>query len=156
MDLFERLLRGRLTSGGVFSKLTQGLLEPRVRPQPLLSKLLVGPQPILSPFLVGSPSLLIGASSLPVGPSSLPVGPLAIGSHLQAQVAQLFQNQLDAWIEIPIVVPPTCHRHNVALDEGNFKCVATDTVTSGVTSRRTVGFGEARWAVSGIPRETRR
>jgi hypothetical protein len=59
----------------------------------------------LPPLVVGLPPLLVG--SPPVF-----VGPLAIGAHLQTQVAKLFEDHPGSWIEVAVLSGG--HDHNVS------------------------------------------
>jgi len=100
-DVLEGSLRGRLPAGGSLLEILHHPLEALVRAPPL--------------FLVALPLFLV---ALPLFLGALAVlttflgCPPAVGSHLEPQVAQLFQDQPGAWIEIPR--PLVRHRHNLS------------------------------------------
>lgn len=79
-----------ILEGPLGRRVTTGSILPEVAPDSLEA-------------LVGLPALCIRPPSLFVRPAALFIRAPAIGSHLQAQVAQLFQDQPDARFEEVIV-----------------------------------------------------
>ena len=112
-DVLEGLLGRRLAAGRVLPEFAHHVREARVGLLPLLAPRLVEPLP-----------LLVGALPLLVGASPVLIRALAIGSHLEAQIAQLCQDQPAARIEAPPVLSVAGHRHNLAPRETDFNVAA--------------------------------
>src|SRR5215468_1145417 len=90
-----------------------GPLEPPVRLTQCLPEPEVRQPPILPSFFVGALAIRVGA--------------LAIRSHLEAEITQLFQHQSEAGIETPLARSVTGHGHTLASRTTHFNCAARDT-----------------------------
>ena len=85
-----------------------------------------------------------------VRPPSIVLRVPAIGPHLDAQVAQLFKDQPDARIEIPLALSVARHRHNLVARRAGLQRIRADTYTAS-TQRRRVARQDVRQVPSVEP-----